>query len=92
MSMTVGESNYLSVIQDFFVQEGLAYRITPFNWKELGYSTDNSIVADSERFYNNVMNHFKFGGLKDNPDYYVSRPSMTSISKRKDNYSGRTQS
>ena len=71
MSMTVGESNYLSVIQDFFVQEGLAYRITPFNWKELGYSTDNSIVADSERFYNNVMNHFKFGGLKDNPDYYV---------------------
>ena len=75
MSMTVGESNYLSTLQDFFVQEGLAYRITPFNWKKLGYSynngIDNVVVADTERFYNNVMNRFKFGGLKENPDYYA---------------------
>ena len=75
MSMTVGESNYLNTLHDFFVQEGLAYRITPFNWKKLGYSYNNGIdkvvVADTERFYNNVMNRFKFGGLKENPDYYV---------------------
>lgn len=75
MSMTVGKDNYLETISDFFVQEGLAYRITPFNWKKLGYSyndgIDNVIVADTERFYHNVMNRFKFGGLKENPDYYV---------------------
>lgn len=71
MSMTVGADNYLSSLQDFFVQEGLAYRITPFNWKKLGYSTDIRTVADSERFYDNVMNRFKFGGLKEYPDYYA---------------------
>ena len=70
MSMTVGEENYLSSLQDFFVQEGLAYRITPFNWVELGYSTKHNIVADTETFYNNVMNRFKFGGFKETPDYY----------------------
>ena len=70
MSMTVGDENYLSSLQDFFVQEGLAYRITPFNWKELGYSSKNDIIADTETFYNNVMNRFKFGGFKENPNYY----------------------
>ena len=75
MSMTVGKSNYLHTLSDFFVQEGLAYRITPFNWKELGYSDDSGLdemfVADTERFYHNVMERFRYGGLKDNPDYYV---------------------
>ncbi len=71
MSTTVGDENYLAVLKDFFVQEGLAYRITPFNWRELGYSEDRNIIADTETFYNNVMNRFKFGGLKENPDYYA---------------------
>ena len=70
MSMTVGDENYLSSLKQFFVQEGLAYRITPFNWVELGYSKGNSIVADTQTFYDNVMERFKFGGFKDYPDYY----------------------
>lgn len=70
MSTTVGDENYLSVLKEFFVQEGLAYRITPFNWKKLGYSEGRNIIADSETFYNNVMNRFKFGGFKEYPDYY----------------------
>ena len=70
MSTTVGDDNYLSVLKDFFVQEGLAYRITPFNWRELGYSSEREIIADTETFYNNVMNRFKFGGFKENPNYY----------------------
>ncbi|MBR2638542.1 MAG: DUF2723 domain-containing protein [Bacteroidaceae bacterium] len=72
MSMTVGRSNYLSTISDFFVQEGLAYRITPFNWKELGYSGDyDDFVTDTDKLYHNVMERFKFGGIKENPDYYM---------------------
>ena len=70
MSMTVGDENYLPVLKKFFVQEGLAYRITPFNWADLGYSKGNDIVADTEAFYNNVMNRFKFGGFKEYPGYY----------------------
>ena len=79
MSMTVGEDNYLPVLKDFFVQEGLAYRITPFNWKELGYSDGNRHVADTERFYHNVMNRFKFGGLKEKPDYYIDETTQRMI-------------
>ena len=71
MSRTVGEDNYLASLSDFFVTEGLAHRITPFNWKELGYSTDYDIIIDTEKLYDNVMNRFKFGGLAENPDYYI---------------------
>ena len=79
MSMTVGDRNYLSTLKDFFVQEGLAYRITPFNWRLLGYSNKNNIVADTERLYDNYINRFKFGGMKENPDYYVDETIMRMI-------------
>ena len=71
MSRTVGTDNYLSSLSDFFVTEGLAHRITPFNWKELGYSNAYETIIDSDKMYNNVMKRFKFGGLAENPDYYL---------------------
>ena len=43
---------------DNFVQEGLAYRITPFTTNKPGAKN-----FDTEKTYNNVMNRFKFGGL-----------------------------
>ena len=72
MSMTVGESNYPAVLQNFFIHEGLAYRISPFNWKELGYSDiEIGFPVDVERFYDNVINRFKWGEVKNNKDYYA---------------------
>jgi hypothetical protein len=72
MSMTVGESNYPAVLQNFFIHEGLAYRISPFNWKELGYySNETGHPVDIERFYDNIMNRFKWGEVKNNEDYYA---------------------
>lgn len=71
MSMTVGTENYPAVLQDFFVHEGLAYRITPFNWKKLGYCDNNETPVDIEKFYDNIMNRFKWGGVKENKDYYA---------------------
>ncbi len=69
MATTVAESNHLG-LDPYFVLEGLAYRITPFNWEELGYTEDGSKnVVDTDRMYENLMN-FKFGGL-DNPDLYL---------------------
>ena len=70
MSMTVGTENYPAVLQNFFVHEGLAYRITPFNWKKLGYSDKESYHVDIDRFYDNIMHRFKWGGLKENKKYY----------------------
>ena len=72
MSMTVGDSNYPAVLQNFFIHEGLAYRISPFNWKELGYySNETGHPVDIERFYDNIMNRFKWGEVKNNEDYYA---------------------
>ncbi len=72
MATSVGRENHLG-LDPYFVLEGLAYRITPFNWEELGY-TDESVrsdgyVIDTDKMYDNLMK-FKFGGL-DNPDLYL---------------------
>ena len=71
MSRTVGAENYLSSLSDFFITEGLAHRITPFNWRQLGYSSQYETIIDSDKMYDNVMNRFKFGGIAENPDYYI---------------------
>ncbi|MGN1217945.1 MAG: hypothetical protein ACI4TD_08210, partial [Phocaeicola sp.] len=63
MAITVGSDNHLNLTNNF-LQEGLAYRITPFDNKKLGRS------IDSEKMYDNLMNKFKFGGI-DNPDIYL---------------------
>ena len=64
---TVPKSSYLG-LENYFVLEGLAYRITPFNWKE---TCGVTYPVDSEKMYRNLMN-FKFGGL-DNPDVYIDQ-------------------
>ena len=72
MSMTVGERNYPSVLTKFFVHEGLAYRITPFDWSKLGYDVKSGEhPVDIDLFYDNVMNRFKWGGVKEHKEYYA---------------------
>ena len=70
MATTVPRSNYLGLGR-YFLLEGLAYRITPFDWEQLGLSdTENGkFYIDTEKMYANLMN-FKFGGT-DNPDLYL---------------------
>ena len=81
MSMTVGDKNYPAVLKKFFVHEGLAYRITPFDWSKLGYETDGGDhPVDIERFSNNVINRFKWGGIKEHKDYYADESIRRMIS------------
>ena len=63
IAITVGSDNHMNLTNNF-LQEGLAYRITPFNNTALGRR------IDSEKMYDNLMNKFKFGGI-DNPDVYL---------------------
>jgi MFS family permease len=63
MAITVGSNNHLNLTNNF-LQEGLAYRITPFDNAKLGRT------IDSEKMYDNLMHKFKFGGI-DNPDIYL---------------------
>ena len=69
MSTTVGSENYVG-LEPFFLQEGLAYRITPFNFRQLGLAPQNGFAVDSETMYNNLMNRFVFGGMK-TPGIYI---------------------
>ena len=69
VATTVGSDNYMN-LGDNFVQEGLAYRITPFNTKTPGAKN-----FDTEKVYNNVMNRFKWGGL-DKPGLYIDETVM----------------
>lgn len=63
VATTVGSDNYLHLDENF-VQEGLANRITPF------VTTQSGKNFDTETTYNNVMHRFKWGGL-DKPGVYV---------------------
>ena len=69
VATTVGSDNYMN-LGDNFVQEGLAYRITPFTTRNPGVRN-----FDTEKTYNNVMNRFKFGGLE-TPGLYIDETVM----------------
>ena len=69
VATTVGGDNYMNLV-DNFVQEGLAYRITPFTTNKPGAKN-----FDTEKTYNNVMNRFKFGGL-DKKGLYIDETIM----------------
>ena len=58
VAMTVGGDAYLPALEDYFVLEGLAYRITPFN------NRGGETRMDVERMYDNLMRKFKFGGIE----------------------------
>ena len=68
MAITVGSENRLNM-DKHFVQEGLAYRFTPFNAQALGAS------IDSEKMYDNLMHKFKFGGI-DKEGIYIDENTM----------------
>lgn len=64
MVISVGEVGKLK-FNDYFVQEGLAYRFTPFNYKKWGDAKGESGNAvDVDKLYENVMNRYKYGGLE----------------------------
>ena len=68
IAVSVGRENQLNM-ENHFVQEGLAYRFTPFDTSKTG------VTIDSEKMYDNLMNKFKFGGI-DNPDIYIDETVM----------------
>ena len=70
VATTVGSDNYLTLGNNF-IQEGLVCRITPFHLDDY----NNSSVMDTERTYDLVMNHFRYGGL-DKPGVYIDETVM----------------
>ena len=68
IATTVPTSSYLG-LGNYFLLEGLAYRITPFDWKAVTENTQGLGYVDADKMYTNIMN-FKYGGL-DKPGIYL---------------------
>ena len=62
MSVTLGAGNYAG-LENYLVLEGLAYRITPFNFGSMG-------MIDSRLMYQNMMTRFRFGNVN-KPGIYL---------------------
>ncbi|MBR0050010.1 MAG: DUF2723 domain-containing protein [Prevotella sp.] len=69
VALTVGQENYMN-LGDNFVQEGLVNRITPFTTNTPGMKN-----FDSEKTYEAVTKHFKFGGVN-TPGIYLDETVM----------------
>ena len=68
VATTVGQENYMNLGENF-VQEGLANRITPFHTHDTNSRGDLVPVKgvanfDTEKVYDNVMNKYKYGNVK----------------------------
>lgn len=61
MSVTLGADNYAG-LENNLVLEGLAYRITPFNYGGMG-------VIDADLMYKNMMNRFAYGKVNQKDIY-----------------------
>ena len=71
-AVTVSSDNYLN-LQNYFVLEGLTYRISPIKTDDsspLGYGRVNTDVM-----YDNMVNKFVWGGIN-NPDVYLDENNM----------------
>ena len=68
IAVSVGQENQLG-LDNYFIQEGLTYRFTPFDTNKTG------VKIDSEKMYDNLMNKFKFGGI-DKPGIYIDENAM----------------
>ena len=71
MSTTVGSGNYGNLYMHF-LQEGIAWRITPFTFSD---NVPMNTMADSEKMYDNMMNKYRYGNLKQ-PDLYIDETTM----------------
>ncbi|MDE5710526.1 MAG: hypothetical protein K2I27_05220, partial [Bacteroides sp.] len=68
IAVSVGNDNQLGM-DNHFIQEGLAYRFTPFDTSKTG------VAIDSEKMYDNLMNKFRYGGI-DKPGIYIDENAM----------------
>ncbi len=59
MATTVGSSNYGHLFRNF-IQEGLAYRITPFTFDE---NAPSSTIVDADKMFDNMVNKYHYGNM-----------------------------
>ena len=75
MSTTVGASNFGNLWRHF-IQEGMAWRISPYVFEEnvQNRGVVHSVI-DTEKAYDNMMNKYHYGNLKQH-DLYLDETTM----------------
>lgn len=68
IALTVGPESHLC-FSDYLIQEGLAYRFTPFQ------TSKTKKKIDTKKMYENVMTKFRFGNVSD-PKVYLDENVM----------------
>ena len=71
MSTTVGPDNYGKLFQHF-LQEGIAWRFTPYTFPE---NQAQRTVVDTEKMYDNMVNKYQYGNLKQK-GLYIDETTM----------------
>ena len=66
-NINLSKQLYLNLME-YFIQEGLSYRISPFK------NPKGGPVIDSEKMYDNLMHKFHFGGIEQ-PNIYLEETS-----------------
>ncbi len=79
-AITVGSSAYLQ-LEEYFRLEGLAYRLVPLRTKNRDGQTGS---VDTDIMYNNVMNKFKWGGMKNG--VYMGETNMRMTYNLRNNF------
>jgi hypothetical protein len=67
-AVTVGPDLYLR-LDDYFSQEGIAYRIVPYNAVQVGQTINTELMFD------NMVNKYKWGNIQD-PKVYLDENSI----------------
>lgn len=71
VATTVGSSNYGNLFRNF-IQEGLAYRITPFTFAE---NAPSNTIVDADKMFDNMVNKYHYGNMSQK-DLYVDETVM----------------
>jgi len=81
-AITTGASSYLG-LTDYFQLEGLAYRLVPYKAQSFDGQTGE---VNTEIMYNNLMNEFKWGGMKED-DLYMNENNRRMCMNFRNNFS-----
>ena len=72
-AITVGSNKYMN-LQNYFQNEGFAYRLVPIKSESEPQSIAFGTVA-SDLMYDNLMNQFKYGNMND-PNVYIDENNL----------------
>lgn len=67
----------MTMLQRYFLQEGIIYKITPL---------ESNRAANTDKMYDNMVNKYRWGGIKENPDIYLDENNLRMCRTHRQHY------